>query len=123
MGRARVCVDADSRNLSVHHKRGGAKRTAADRLGPFSLPYLPVALFLMPLVMHAAMLPAASALGGLQWQDWLTPGADGLYHAPQARGWGVLRPAELAVRIGVNAIAGLIVVSMLALFEEIGWRG
>src|SRR5260370_37646183 len=38
----------------------------------FPLQYLPVALFLMPFVMHAAMLPAAAALDMLQWQDWLT---------------------------------------------------
>ncbi len=89
----------------------------------FPLKYLPLALFLMPLVMHAAMLPAAAALGRLHWQDWLTPSADGLYHTPAVWGWGELRPALLWVRIAVNAIAGLIVVSTLALFEEIGWRG
>jgi membrane protease YdiL (CAAX protease family) len=89
----------------------------------FPLKYLPLALFLMPLVMHAAMLPAAAALGRLHWQDWLTPSVDGLYHTPESWGWGVLTPALLLVRIAVNAVAGLIVVSTLALFEEIGWRG
>jgi membrane protease YdiL (CAAX protease family) len=89
----------------------------------FSLRYLPLALFLMPLVMHAAMLPVAAALGTLRWEDWLTTGADGLYHTPPARGWGILTPAGLAERIALNAIAGLIVVSALALFEEVGWRG
>jgi membrane protease YdiL (CAAX protease family) len=84
--------------------------------------YLPVALFLMPLVMHAAMLPIALALDRLHWQGWLTPSAGGLYHTPAERGWGVLTPAGLAGRIALNAIAGLIVVSILALFEEIGWR-
>jgi membrane protease YdiL (CAAX protease family) len=53
----------------------------------------------------------------------MTPGADGLYHTPAARGWGVLTPAGLAVRIAVNAMAGITVVSILSLFEEIGWRG
>jgi membrane protease YdiL (CAAX protease family) len=89
----------------------------------FPLGYLPLALFLMPLVMHAAMLPVAAALGRLQWQEWLTPGADGLYYAPAERGWGVLTPTGLVVRIAVNALAGLAVVSFLAIFEEIGWRG
>jgi membrane protease YdiL (CAAX protease family) len=89
----------------------------------FPLGYLPLALFLMPLVMHAAMLPAAAALDRLHWQESLTPGSDGLYHAPAVRGWGVLTPTGLAVRIGINAIVGMIVVSTLALFEEIGWRG
>ena len=82
-----------------------------------------VALFLMPLVMHAAMLPVAAALGRLQWADWLTRGADGLYHTPAERGWGVLTPAGLAARVALNAIVGMAVVSTLALFEEVGWRG
>jgi uncharacterized protein len=89
----------------------------------FPLQYLPLALFLMPLVMHAAMLPTAAAVGRLHWQDWLTPTVDGLYQPPAARGWGVLTPAGLVVRIAVNAITGMIAVSILALFEEIGWRG
>jgi membrane protease YdiL (CAAX protease family) len=82
-----------------------------------------VALFLMPLVMHASMLPAAAAVHRLHWQDWMTPGVDGLYHTPASRGWGALTAAGLVTRIIVNAIAGMIVVSILALFEEIGWRG
>jgi membrane protease YdiL (CAAX protease family) len=88
----------------------------------FPLQYLPVALLLMPLVMHAVMLPAAALAGGLQWQDWLTPQADGLYHTPASRGWGVLTATGLAGRIAMNAVAGLIIVSVLAFFEEVGWR-
>jgi membrane protease YdiL (CAAX protease family) len=88
----------------------------------FPVRYLPLALFLMPLVLHAAMLPTAAAMGRLQWQGWLTASGDGLYHAPAALGWGTLTPLGLAVRIAVNAVAGLIIVSTLALFEEIGWR-
>jgi membrane protease YdiL (CAAX protease family) len=89
----------------------------------FPLGYLPLALFMMPFVLHAAMLPAAAAMGRLHWQNWLTASADGLYHAPLALGWRVLTPLGLAVRIAVNAVAGMMVVSVLALFEEIGWRG
>ena len=71
--------------------------------------YLPVALFLIPVVMHAAMLPVMAALsGGIQWQ------------AP--RGWGILTGQALIARIALNAVAGLAVVTLLALFEEIGWR-
>lgn len=45
----------------------------------FPLRYLPVALFLIPGILHAVMLPSMAAMqGGLQWQDWLTPGPDGL---------------------------------------------
>lgn len=86
------------------------------------LRYLPLALFMMPVALHVVMLPVASAMGMLNWQDWLTARPDGLYQAPTALGWGLLTPARLAVRIAVNAIVGMIVVSVLALFEEIGWR-
>ena len=89
----------------------------------FSFEYLPLALFLMPVVMRSAMLPVAAALDRLHWQGWLMTSPDGQYHTPAARGWGVLTPAELVIRIAANAMAGLIVVSILALFEEIGWRG
>lgn len=89
----------------------------------FPFEYLPLALFLMPVVMHAAMLPVAAALDRLHWQGWLMTSADGLYHTPAARGWDVLAAVELVIRIAANAMAGLIVVSILALFEEIGWRG
>jgi membrane protease YdiL (CAAX protease family) len=88
----------------------------------FAIRYLPVALFLIPVVLHAAMLPTMALTEGLQWQNWLTPAADGLFHTPPARGWGVLTRMELIGRIGLNAIVGLVVVSFLAFFEEIGWR-
>lgn len=85
--------------------------------------YLPVALFLIPIVMHAVMLPTAAVVTGLPFQPWLTPQADGLYHAPPSRGWGVLTTGGLAARVAINAIVGLIIVSILAFFEEVGWRG
>jgi membrane protease YdiL (CAAX protease family) len=103
-------------NFATHEK------VPSIRWDRFPLRYLPVALLLMPIVMHAAMLPVAALAGGLQWQDWLTPQADGLYHTPESRGWGVLTAAGLAGRIAMNAVAGLIIVSILAFFEEVGWR-
>jgi uncharacterized protein len=86
------------------------------------LRYLPTALLLMPLTLHAVMLPAAAFAGVLHWQAWLTPHADGFYHTPSSRGWGVLTTAGLVSRLAVNAAVGLVVVSVLALFEEVGWR-
>jgi len=89
----------------------------------FDLMYLPAALFLMPIVLHAVMLPLmAAANGGVPWQDWLTPGRDGLYHAPASRGWGALTAQGLVGHMLINAVVGLAVVSFLAFFEEIGWR-
>jgi hypothetical protein len=68
--------------------------------------YLPIALLLIPLVLHAAMLSATAAGGGVSWQDWLTPQADGLYHTPASRGWGVTSLSGLLVRIALNALVG-----------------
>lgn len=88
------------------------------------LRYLPIALLLIPVLMHAAMLPVTVIEEGrLPWQDWLTRGPDGLYHSPADRGWGTLTAAGLGVRVALNAVFGVVVVSLLALFEEIGWRG
>lgn len=89
----------------------------------FRWSYLPVALFLMPAVLHLTMLPVMAAINGrLQWQDWLTRQSDGLYQAPPSRGWGVLTMQGLVGHIVFNALIGLAVVSFMAFFEEIGWR-
>ncbi|HZX74440.1 MAG TPA: CPBP family intramembrane glutamic endopeptidase [Cyclobacteriaceae bacterium] len=89
----------------------------------FPVRYLPVALLLIPVVMHAVMLPMTIVQeGNIPWQDWLSPEADGLYHTSADRGWGILTKAELIGHIIINAIVGLVAVSFLAIFEEIGWR-
>lgn len=91
--------------------------------GPFPWRYLPATLFLMPCVLHLAMLPAMAFInGGLPWQEWLKPQSDGLYHTPSSRGWGVLTMQALILRIVFNALIGLAVVSLMAFFEELGWR-
>jgi membrane protease YdiL (CAAX protease family) len=85
--------------------------------------FLPVALFLIPAVLHAVMLPLIVQIaGGVHWQGWLTQQADGLCHVPASRGWGALTIQGLVAHIVLNAIVGLLVVSALAFFEEIGWR-
>jgi CAAX protease family protein len=102
-----------------------AMKARAPSLGGKRLPlrYLPIALLLMPVVMHAVMLPVASYLwGGLPWANWLTPEADGLYHTPASRNWGVLTPTGLVARMATNIVLGLAANSTLAAFEEIGWR-
>jgi membrane protease YdiL (CAAX protease family) len=85
--------------------------------------WLPAALFLIPAAVHAVALPATFvAEGRLPWLDWLTPAADGLFHTPADRGWGDLTAAGLLARIALNAVVGLVAISVLAFFEEIGWR-
>jgi membrane protease YdiL (CAAX protease family) len=99
-------------------------RGSQQPIGYTRLPtrYIAVALFLIPAAMHAVMLPVAAAVGSLQWQEWSRPAADGLYHTPASRGWGAVTATGLVLRIAVNALAGVFVVSILALFEELGWR-
>lgn len=106
--------------LGVRPLMGGAVRIDWHRL-PWA--YVPVALLLLPVVMHAAMLPVAATYEGrLPWQEWLTPQADGLLHSSTERGWGVMTPTGLAGRVALNATVGVVVVSVMAIFEEIGWR-
>lgn len=92
--------------------------------GLFPVKYLPLALFLIPFVMHAAMLPMTDILEGtIPWQQWLHPATDGLYHAPADKSWGTVTHSALVFRIAFNAIIGVVVVSVMAFFEEVGWRG
>lgn len=91
--------------------------------GRLPVRYLPLALLLIPMVLHIVMLPLMAVKdGGLPWLDWLTPAADGLYHTPPERGWGTVSLFGLMTRITINAVVGLLIVSFLAFFEEIGWR-
>jgi len=85
------------------------------------LQYVPLALLLLPVVLHAAMLPVTAAYEGrLPWEAWLTPQSDGLYHTQ--RGWGALTFGGLVGRIFLDAVVGVTIVSILAFFEEVGWR-
>lgn len=52
----------------------------------------------------------------------MTPDENGVYHSPPNRNWGELTLAGLITKVLTNALVGLIVVSILAFFEEIGWR-
>lgn len=90
----------------------------------FSARWFVLALLLMPAVIHAVCLPLMSALnnGHLPWQSWLTTKKDGLYSSPENPGWVNLTSGELVFKIFINAITGVIIVSLLAFLEEIGWR-
>src|SRR5882724_2716611 len=90
----------------------------------FPVAWVLPALFLIPVTIHAVCLPLDAWLNNnkLPWQSRLTPGADGLYHTPPSRGWGDLSLPGLMFRIFINALIGLITISVLAFFEEIAWR-
>jgi len=82
------------------------------------------ALLLMPVTIHIVCLPLIRFLnnGTFPWQSWLTTKKD-LYISPNNFGWGTLNSSELVLKIFINAITGIVIVSALAFLEEIGWRG
>ncbi|MEM7531512.1 MAG: CPBP family intramembrane glutamic endopeptidase [Chloroflexota bacterium] len=86
--------------------------------------WLLVALFMIPLAIHLVALPVTALRNNnqLPWEIWMTPAEDGLYHTPEGRGWGALTKGQLINRLVLNAVVGLIAVSIFAFFEEIGWR-
>lgn len=90
----------------------------------FPVRWLPLALFLMPLVIHIVCLPLMTFLnnGRLPWQSWLIANKNGIYDSPDSFGWGQLSSGGLIARIFFNAFTGVIIVSLLAFLEEIGWR-
>lgn len=89
----------------------------------FPIRWLPVALFVLPAAIHAVALCGTVLFEGrLPWVGWLAPASDGLFHTPVDRGWGALTSSGLAIRLAMNALLGLVVVSVFAFFEEIGWR-
>ena len=87
--------------------------------------WLLLALLLMPVTIHIVCLPLISFLnhGSFPWQLWLIKKEKGLYISPGSFDWGTLTSIELVLKIFVNAIMGVVVVSALAFLEEIGWRG
>ncbi|MEX6689616.1 CPBP family intramembrane metalloprotease [Danxiaibacter flavus] len=89
-----------------------------------SIGWILIAIFLIPAVIHVACIPLTAYLhnGRLPWQAWLTPDKNGFYNAPEKVGWGVLTYTQLVFKIATNAAVGLMIVSTLAFFEEIGWR-
>jgi membrane protease YdiL (CAAX protease family) len=89
----------------------------------FPIAFLPLAFLMIPATLHAGMLFVMARVGPLPWVAWLSAGPDGLYHTPESQGWGVLTTQGLVVRMILNAVIGIIVVSAFAMFEEIGWRG
>ncbi|MCW5912842.1 MAG: CPBP family intramembrane metalloprotease [Cyclobacteriaceae bacterium] len=90
----------------------------------FPIKWVPVALFLIPLAIHAICIPLDAFLnnGTIPWQSWLHADTDGLYHSPPERNWGTLTSSGLVLRILLNMVIGLAILTILVFFEEIGWR-
>lgn len=100
-------------------------QTGAIGWDQFPVKWLPVALFLMPFTVHAICIPLDAFLneGTIPWQSWLQHAdTEGLYHSPPERNWGTLTSGGLALRILLNMVMGLTILTILVFFEEIGWR-
>src|SRR5262245_17176768 len=87
--------------------------------------WLTLALLLMPVTIHIICLPLINVLnnGTFPWQPWLKIKQEGLYISPSNFGWGNLTLNELIFKIFINALKGVVIVSVLAFLEEVGWRG
>jgi len=90
----------------------------------FNLKWFLVGIVIFPLVIHAVCLPVVwlEADYSIPWVSWLKSDANGIFNTPEQVGWGSINTNELYFRLILNAIVGLLVVSILALFEELGWR-
>ncbi|MBX3255382.1 MAG: CPBP family intramembrane metalloprotease [Chitinophagaceae bacterium] len=86
--------------------------------------WLVLALLLMPVTIHITCLPLIKFLnnGVFPWQTWLKAKEEGLYISPNNFGWGSLTSGELIFKIFINALTGVVIVSVLAFLEEVGWR-
>jgi len=91
----------------------------------FSWGYLPMALFAIPLLQHAVGLTVTLILlGHLPWSPGLNAGSDGMIHPAAALHLGdSITTAGLVRGLLLKALVGLVVISLFALTEEIGWRG
>jgi membrane protease YdiL (CAAX protease family) len=107
-----------------------AARRCRDPIGQigaktFPIAYLPVALLVVPVVQHAVNIPVMFlSLGHLPWFPWLSPNSSGIYHPPPEFNLGeAITMAGLVRGLALKAAFGLLIVSIFALGEEIGWRG
>ncbi|MSO22872.1 MAG: hypothetical protein EXQ58_06365 [Acidobacteria bacterium] len=104
-----------------------AARLRRDPVGPigvkaFPLAYLPVALLVVPVVQHAVDIPVMFfSFGYLPWFPWLSPDPTGTFHPPPEIDLGTaITAAGLARGLVLKAVAGLLIVSVFALGEEVG---
>ncbi len=104
-----------------------SKRPFGDiGLKRFPVPYLVLALFLVPVATWIAAGVQFNVLGdGIPWAAWLEPDSSGMIHpAPVAHlGEEPFESSALWTKIANKALLGLLLVSLLAFGEEVGWRG
>jgi len=108
--------------LAVKLRRDPVSRIGA---GPFPLAYLPIAFLTVPVLQHAVDIPLMFlSFGRLPWFPWLSPDANGIFHPPAEMHLGESTTAAgLACGLALKAVGGLLLVSLFALGEEVGWRG
>ncbi len=100
------------------------KNTFTSGYNKFSLKWFLVGIVIFPLVIHAICLPVVwlETNYSIPWVSWLKSDGNGIFHTPEQIGWGSITISELYYRLILNAVVGLVVVSVLSLFEELGWR-
>jgi membrane protease YdiL (CAAX protease family) len=103
------------------------RRDPISRIGVwrFPLAYLPIALLTVPVLQHAVDIPLMFlSFGRLPWFPGLLPDATGIFHPPPEMHLGeTTTAAGLACGLVLKAVVGLLLVSLFALGEEVGWRG
>jgi membrane protease YdiL (CAAX protease family) len=78
----------------------------------FDIKWLLVAILIFPTVIHCVCLPIELVLNDntIPWESL------------KSRGWDSLSSFGLIWRIALNAVVGMLAISVFAFFEEIGWR-
>ena len=90
----------------------------------FPVKYLVVALLLVPVATWIAGSVEFGIVGdGIPWAAWLEPDSSGMIHPEAPLGEEPFDQSELPAKIARRALLGLLVVSLLAFGEEVGWRG
>lgn len=91
----------------------------------FPLPWLPVAMFVVPVLAWAAGATSLFLFDGtIPWSPWLTPDSQGMLRPPESLHMGseAFPASELWARVATRSTF-VFLISALALGEEVGWRG
>lgn len=86
-----------------------------------SIKWFILAILVFPVAIHLVCLPVVffDSAYSIPWQEWLFVNDNGMYTTPD---WGNLDQSGLVLRLLINAFVGILIASILAFFEEVGWR-